>query len=231
MPNFLLAVAIVFGGWWMLRKFANSQPSQVRGLMRKGAGFALIAVSGFLALRGALNIAIPLFTLGLGLIGQQAFFPNGFPWQQKTPGQRSRVVTSMLVMELDHDSGTMDGEVAAGSLKGRRLSSLTSTELRTLHVQCESAGDQSLTLLEAWLDRAKPEWREAWGGAARQEAATGSAMTVAEAYAVLGLKPGASSEVIRAAHRRLMKEFHPDLGGSDYLATKINQAKDLLIQD
>ncbi len=231
MPNFLVAVAIIFGGWWMLRKFASSQPSQVRGLMRKGAGFAIIAVSGFLALRGALNIAIPLFTLGLGLIGQQAFFPNGFPWQQKTPGQRSRVATSLLVMELDHDTGTMDGEVASGSLKGRRLTSLNPAELRTLYAQCQAVGDQSRTLFEAWLDRVKPEWRQEFGGAARQQPARESAMTEAEAYAVLGLKPGASSEMIRAAHRRLMKDFHPDLGGSDYLATKINQAKDQLIQD
>lgn len=233
MPNLILAVVIVFGGWWLLRKFATSQPAQIRGLMRKAAGFAIIAVSGFLALRGGLNIAIPLFMLGLGLLGQQAFFPDGFPWQQKSAGQRSRVATAMLVMELDHDSGAMDGEVLAGSLKGRRLSSLSQAELRSLHGECATVGDQSRPLLEAWLDRVKPKWRQEWGGTARpgRDNAPSSEMTLDEAYAVLGLKPGASNEVIRAAHRRLMKEFHPDHGGSDYLATKINQAKDLLIQD
>jgi hypothetical protein len=50
-----------------------------------------------------------------------------------------------------------------------------------------------------------------------------------EAFAVLGLRPGASEEEIRAAHRRLMRTAHPDTGGSDWLATQINQARDMLI--
>jgi curved DNA-binding protein CbpA len=54
-------------------------------------------------------------------------------------------------------------------------------------------------------------------------------MSKEEAYAVLGLKPNSSEKEIRAAHRRLMKQYHPDRGGSDYLAAKLNQAKDILV--
>ena len=50
-----------------------------------------------------------------------------------------------------------------------------------------------------------------------------------EAYEVLGLKPGASDDDIKAAHKRLLKDFHPDKGGTDYLAAKINQAKEVLL--
>jgi DnaJ-domain-containing protein 1 len=54
-------------------------------------------------------------------------------------------------------------------------------------------------------------------------------MTREEAYQVLGLRPGASEADIRAAHRRLMRAAHPDGGGSDWLAARINQARDILL--
>lgn len=54
-------------------------------------------------------------------------------------------------------------------------------------------------------------------------------MGIGEATALLGIEPGARASQIRAAHRRLMQRVHPDHGGTDYLAMKINRAKDVLL--
>lgn len=231
MPNFIIALIVVFGGLWLIRKFAKTSPSQAAGLTRKLAGGALIGVSGLLALRGLSTYAVPLFALGLGMIGQSSVFPNGFPWTKKSAGQKSRVATGILAMELDHDSGKMTGKVISGPYKGVSLEEMNSTDLKSLYDLCAKASDQSISLLEAWLDRNKPEWRETWSGTDKARQASTGAMSRDEALSVLGLKPAATNEDIKNAHRRLMKDFHPDRGGSDYIAAKINQAKDILLQD
>ncbi len=66
-------------------------------------------------------------------------------------------------------------------------------------------------------------------GADSPSGAKHGAMTRAEAFEVLGLRPGASEAQIRDAHHRLMRAAHPDAGGSDWLASRINQARDILL--
>jgi DnaJ family protein C protein 19 len=77
-------------------------------------------------------------------------------------------------------------------------------------------------------------WRAARGGrigggaGPRARPSTGP-MSRQEAYEVLGLHAGASAVEIREAHRRLMRGAHPDVGGSDWLAARVNQARDVLL--
>jgi DnaJ-domain-containing protein 1 len=92
---------------------------------------------------------------------------------------------------------------------------------------------ESVALLESYLDRRFPAWRQdtQGDGAGRQSRAAASGkMTDEEAYQILGLQPGAGRDEIARAHRTLMKKLHPDQGGSTYLAARVNQAKDTLLR-
>lgn len=133
-------------------------------------------------------------------------------------------------MTLDHDTGNMDGEVLEGDFMGRLLSSLALNDLMTLRRSCQQDPD-SIQVLEAWLDRCHPDWRQGADSAGNEHASshTSGAMTEQEALDILGLPLGAPKEKIIEAHRRLIQKLHPDHGGSTYLAAKLNEAKDFLL--
>jgi len=125
-------------------------------------------------------------------------------------------------MTLDHATGTMDGEVTSGRMRGAQLSQLSTEDLQGLVAEFEAAEDEeSLALLLAYLDR-----RSTANAASPPPGQP--PMTKAEAYRVLGLAQGASLEEVRTAYRRLIKRVHPDLGGSSMLAALLNAAKEIL---
>jgi len=66
---------------------------------------------------------------------------------------------------------------------------------------------------------------------ARPPAPMHKAMSYDEAKAVLGITDGANEEEVKSAHKKLISQIHPDKGGTDYLAAKINEARDVLLRD
>lgn len=64
----------------------------------------------------------------------------------------------------------------------------------------------------------------------RANAGTSGELSQQEAFQLLGLQPGASRQAIIDAHKRLIQKLHPDRGGNDYLASKLNSARDLLLK-
>jgi hypothetical protein len=71
------------------------------------------------------------------------------------------------------------------------------------------------------------------GGGARKESPSGAGpagMSPTEARSILGVGPGATPEEIKAAYVRLMKRNHPDQGGTAGLASKLNAARETLLE-
>jgi len=219
----LFAVAGLF---WLM-----TIPAKQRVAVLTTAGPVLVIMVGSLLTllrRGA--IGIPLVLLGVSWWRRN---------RSKRPissaeGQKSTVRSANLEMELDHDTGEMDGTILTGRLKGVRLSSLSREELLSLYLDFRSDTD-SISLLESFLDRYYPDWRDrvdsddSDDSENRKDTSGFDNMTRQEAYQILGLEPNASQEEIHQAWRRLIKGVHPDSGGSAFLAAKINTARDILL--
>jgi hypothetical protein len=232
---FILGLALLAGLILTARWFVSADPTQVAKAARWSlagvavvAGLFLIFAGRHILLAFLLPLLIPL------LMRSRVLWRRMKAAAGPTPGQTSEVTTRYLRVVLHHDSGEMIGEVLEGAFAGRRLDQLDEADLLALWGECRAADAQSAGVLEAYLDRTLGEaWREAAGagpsGDGGGPGARGEAMTKEDAYAILGLEPGANEEEIRAAHHRLMQKVHPDHGGSNYLAAKINRAKELLL--
>ena len=219
-----LALVLVMGA---LSAFANAPVRSVKAALAwiaGGLGVVLLAALLFSG-RGlqaiwSLGLFAPLLLQAWrSWRGARTFSRGG----QASPGQESRVETATLEMVLHHDSGRMTGTVTRGAFAGADLAGLSLPDLLALRDDCARMDPESVPLLETWLDRAHPDWRDAPPRHAE------GPLDRTEALAVLGLAEGATEAEIRAAHRRLMRGAHPDQGGSAWLASRLNAARDLLL--
>jgi hypothetical protein len=229
---FVLGGLAIFGGVLLLGYlFVNTEPARLARVLKWcGIAFGVLALAVLLVSGRLAMLLAPLAMIFPLLYRMRSLFRG---LRGPAAGQSSDVDTAYLRMSLDHDTGAMIGTVLRGRFSGMRLDELGPAELLALLRECRAEDEDGARLLEAYLDRAHPDWREEMAGergGTPPPASGGSDVTVEEAYAILGLAPGADEEAIKAAHHRLMKQLHPDHGGSDYLATKINRARDVLLK-
>ena len=150
----------------------------------------------------------------------------------KSTGRNSNIETRYLRMCLDNETGVMDGEVIAGPYIGQLLNNMSVQDLIQLRQLCDKDDPESGRVLEVFLDRRRPGWREENSETSESSSSPRtSAMGRAEAIQILGLREGFTKSEITQAHRRLISGIHPDHGGSNFLAAQINQAKDVLLRE
>ncbi len=255
----LIVALLLLGVFWFLRWFRSTPPARVAWVLRKVGLWTLIGVLVLAVVTGRLNpifaalaALVPtmmrllhlvqmlpalqrlLRALGLGLPGAGGTFGGGTASAGAGSGAAgiSSIRTRFIAMHLDHASGAMDGEVLEGPFMGRRLKDLGLDELLRMLEFYREADAQSAAVLEAYLDRERgAEWRDRDPGVGVSGGSPGGGpMNEAEALAILGIGAAADATAIRDAHRRLMQKLHPDRGGSDYLAAKINEAKQVLLK-
>lgn len=252
MPYLLLGLLAFIIFLFAAKKFVQADASQMARDIRRMLGFMLLGLALLFAVTGRFPIALPLAFIGYMFLrgGLGALFgagkrPRAGTRQGNTgTAPRSQVRTDWLEMMLNHDDGTMMGRILRGEHLGKELSALSLSEIIEFWKMVSRSDPQSGQLIEAYLDHMHADWRARAGGAeddsgaahegdgqqANNNEGLGSGhMSREDAYNILGLDIGASRGEIQQAHRRLMKKFHPDQGGSTYLAARINQAKDMLL--
>lgn len=232
MPRLILLLAIAFVGYLLYIRFKNSGRNLDSATLWR---YGLIAAGIGLVLLVATGRAHGLFALiGAGLAGASRLLPHllrYFPLLQKLYGQAysvnpgtAQLGSKWLRLEIDAETSRMDGVILEGPLRGEKLSALSREQLQSLRESCQE-DPESTRLLHAYLQREH-------GSAQEQSPDNGHRVNISsreEALAILGLAEDANKDAIVLAHRRLMGRLHPDKGGSDYLASRINQAKAYLL--
>lgn len=241
MIQLLLLIGLALTAIYAARKYAGNSPGAKRRLwLWLGCGLLLLAI-----VSGRLGLVIPV--IGAMLAALLRLLPLLLPmllqlipvwmrrqanpsWDHQTAnGDVSTAESQFLRMRLNHSSGEIGGEILRGRYAGQRLSDLKPAQLATLYEDYLGNDPESATLLRAYLDRVYgADWEP--DTHSHEAPRTSGKMSREEACQILGLHSHQPSrDEIVSAHRRLMQKLHPDRGGSDYLAAKINQAKDTLL--
>ena len=239
MPLTLLVIFLSVIAWVWVR---SQPPGQRKPAIIKLASIAGIGLVVLLAVTGRLHFLFALLAFLFPFL--RRVLPSvltgrmGGGGAKAKPGNQSHVSSDILDMSLDHDSGTMSGTILKGPMEGRALADLSESEFIELLRYCRGHDEDSARLLETYLDRRFGDsWRSddeagSDNGESGERSDSGNAggpLTESDALDILGLEPGASREEIIQAHRRMMQKLHPDRGGSNYLAARINEAKERLL--
>ena len=238
MIRILFVVAIAIFAITLLWRVQQLPPHQ-----RRAGVIQLILILG-VVLVVWLTVTGRMHWVGAALTGAFVFLRQTLPWvlralpflqrwrqSQSSGSGQSSIQTNFLSATLDHDTGNISGEVISGLHEGWRLDDLSTEQLQGLLAQYSSDDQESAELLRAYLAQ-RNDWEDQEAEQRSEQAQAAQAMnSKAEALATLGLDDTASEEDIVAAHRSLIQKLHPDRGGNDYLAAKINQAKDFLLND
>ena len=238
MPYFFLGIAVLAGLLLAARWFVDAEPKALVRVIKWVLIGIIAVIALFLIFTGRFALALwALPALLPWIMRMRAAARSAKNFSRMSGGAgggASRVESAFLEMELDHESGDMRGRIRSGRFEGSALDDLTLPDLISLQQEYRRTDSESARLIAAYLDRNYPDWRENGddGESDGESAAESSAghMSRDEALRVLGLEDGANEDEIKSAHHRLIGSLHPDRGGSAYLASKINEARDVLLK-
>lgn len=232
LPRLIVLIAVAFIAWYGYNNFKRQPPEARKALLWKYIIYGLVLAAVALAATGRLHWIGALIAILIPVVRQFGMLAlRHLPikdWLSKQSFANPTLTTRFVRMTVNMTSGEMKGEILAGDFQGRTLESLSEEELNGLLTSYRQQDIESARLLTAYIQRRFSSQGGTSGN--RNNTSTSGNMDRHEALQILGLKDDATEKDIIQAHRKLMQKVHPDRGGSDYLAAKINQAKDFLLK-
>lgn len=235
MIRVLLAIAAAAIAIYYLWRVRSMPPHKQR------SGYIKFLLGLMIALVVVLTLTGRMHWVGAAITGAFVFLRQILPWviralpflnklrERNTQSGQSSIQTNHLSATLDHGSGHIEGKIIEGPHKGWLLSELSIMQLEDLLTHYQTEDEESAELLEAYIDQRRQQADQNTEQQRTANRAASDQSARAEALAILGLDEGSTEEEVVAAHRSLIQKLHPDRGGNDFLAAKINQAKDILL--
>ena len=229
----LFGLAIIFTLFTLIHKYKKAAPEERRSWAIK----IMLAIVVIAIIVGSMTGRVPIVA---GLVAAGATpakfglrwgLPMAKMWFAKSDGNAT-FRSQYLIMTVNVGTGQMTGKVIKGEFAEQTLGNLTDAQLQSLQELFADQDKKSYYLLAAYI-RSK-----GFTGASNNQSeaphentqvTSNSGVSVAEAMEILGFKSMPTKPEIMTAHRRLMSKLHPDRGGSDYLAARVNQAREVLI--
>ena len=134
--------------------------------------------------------------------------------------------TPYLEVKIDLKQHQFSGQILQGPHAGRELTSLNLDELKELESYYQDKDKRSYYLIRVLMQQGGAKFEQQ----NQQSFSSVGDPSVEEALLILGLSGNPSEKDIIRAHRALIQKLHPDRGGNDYLASRVNVAKDVLLK-
>jgi hypothetical protein len=225
-----LALLVLLGVMWFMSWYGKAAPADRNKAIKTGLLYVVAGALLLLVVTGRIPVIFAAISAAIPIIHRVLAYRGLIGTVGRFAGQKfgaTTFTTRWLIVEYDLGKRTLDGSITQGQFTGKKLSQLSELQLNSL---LEEVKDdfQSRAAVNAFIIARN-------GGRYDQNAQppphTNGKMTASQAYEILGLGADATDREVKQAHKRLMQKLHPDRGGSSYLASQINAARDTLLNN